>query len=447
VSLPADRMRERADVFHPERRLGLDSLLMIAAKGAVGLLNLTVLVLIARRLGPSAQGIVAVGLAAALILVQLGSLGLVTANPAWTARSPNGVSQIIVNSAWWAAALGLACAAVALGIWVLVPSAVPGLTGGQALLIALSVPFALGSLLLQAILLGEGRAIAMNVADVALSVITVGLVWAVLHTDHAGPSAALAAALSQYPVGVALYVALLRRHRPFPSRPDLGLAGPMLRYGLRIYAATIVAYLVVRADLLLVNAFLGSRQAGLYSTSVTFAQGLYLVPMAIGLNLFVRVARGSRAELTGAVFGTLVVPYGLVCVAVGLAANVLVPDIFGHAYTGSVLLLRWLLPGTFALGLLTILSYHFAGIGYPTMSIVLWVAGLVANLVLNIVLIPAYGTVMASVTSSLCYLAILLGQIWVFVNTGGALRHLRLRFPLTLTNLRGIVGVPVRPKS
>ncbi len=398
---------------------------MIVAKGAVGLLNLGVLVLIARRLGPSGQGVVAVGLALALILLQLGSLGLVTANPAWVARSPRAVSQIVVNSAWWSAGLGMASAVVALGIWVLVPSAVPGLTGGQALLVAVSVPFALGSLLLQAVLLGEGRVIAMNVADVSLSAITFGLVWGVLHTDHAGSSAALATALSQYPLGVVLYVVLLWRHRPFPRRPDFGLARPMLRYGLRVYMATVIGYLVVRADLLLVNAFLGSRQAGLYSTSVTVAQGFYLVPMAIGLNLFVRVARGSRGELTGAVFGTLVVPYGLLCLAVGVAAQVLVPGIFGHAYMGSVPLLRWLLPGTFALGLLTILSYHFAGIGYPTKSILIWGAGLIANLGLNIVLIPAYGTVMASVTSSLCYVAILLGQIWVFTNTGGALRQLK----------------------
>jgi O-antigen/teichoic acid export membrane protein len=446
VSVPSERMREQAGELRPARRLGLDSLVMIVAKGAVGLLNLGVLILIARRLGPSSQGVVSVGLALALILLQLGSLGLVTANPAWAARSSSVVSQIIVNSAWWAAGLGMVSAVIALGVWILAPSAVPGLTGGQALLVASSVPFALGSLLLQAVLLGERRVIAMNAADVSLSAITITLVWGVLHSAHANSSAALAAALSQYPLGVALYVALLWRHRPFPFWPDLGLAGHMLRFGLRVYLATVMAYFVVRADLLLVNAFLGSRQAGLYSTSVTVAQSLYLVPMAIGLNLFVRIIRGSRAELTGAVFGSLILPYGLLCLIVGLAANVLVPALFGHAYVESVFLLRWLLPGTFALGLLTILSYHFAGIGYPTASIVVWAFGLAANLGLNVILIPAYGTVMASITSSLCYGAILIGQIWVFTSTGGMLRYLRPRLPLTLANLRGIVGVPVRSK-
>jgi O-antigen/teichoic acid export membrane protein len=445
VSVPSD-MRDGNEEAHRGRGLRFDSLLMVAAKGAGGALNLVLLVLIARRLGPSAQGVVAVGLALSLILLQLTSLGLVTANPAWVARSSGPISQLIVNSAWWAAGLGLLSAAIAVGMWLLVPGAVSGLTGDEVLLVAVSVPFALASLLLEAVLLGEGRVVIMNAADIALSAIAVVLVWTVLHTGHASPSAALAAALSQYPIGVALYAALLWRHRPFPFLPDLGLAGPMVRFGIRVYLATVIGYFVVRADLLLVNGFRGSRQAGLYSAAITVAQGLYLLPMAIGMNLFVRVARGSRADFTGAVFGSLLVPYGLLCLGVGIAAHLLLVTLFGHAYVGSVLLLRWLLPGTFALGLLAILSYHYAGVGYPTASILVWLAGLLANIALNVVLIPAFGTVMASVTSSACYLAILACQIFVFIRTGGSLRQLRPRAPFAPANLRGMLAVAVKSK-
>jgi O-antigen/teichoic acid export membrane protein len=168
--------------------------------------------------------------------------------------------------------------------------------------------------------------------------------------------------------------------------------------------------------------------------------------MAIGLNLFVRVARGSRADFTGAVFGSLLVPYGLLCLLVGLGAHVVLLALFGHAYVGSVLLLRWLLPGTYALGLLAILSYYYAGIGYPTASILVWLGGLVANIALNVVLIPAFGTVVASVTSSGCYLGILAGQMFVFVRTGGTMCQLRPRAPIALTNLRGMLVLPAKWK-
>jgi O-antigen/teichoic acid export membrane protein len=446
VSVPSEETGDGSEDSSRGRGLRFDSVLMIVAKGAGGALNLILLVLIARRLGPSAQGVVSVGLALALILLQLTSFGLVTANPAWAARSAGALSQLIVNSAWWAVGLGLLSAAIALGVWLLVPSAVRGLTGDDVLLVAVSLPFALASLLLEAVLLGEGRVAVMNAADVSLSAIAVALVWTVLHTGHATPSAALAAALSQYPLGVALYLVLLRRHRPFPILPDLGLAGPMLRYGIRVYVATVIAYLVVRADLLLVNGFQGTRQAGLYSAAISVAQGLYLIPMAIGLNLFVRVARGSRADFTGAVFGSLLVPYGLLCLLAGVGAHVLLSALFGHAYVGSVLLLRWLLPGTFALGLLAILSYHYAGIGYPTASILVWLGGLVANIALNVVLIPAFGTVVASVTSSACYMAILGGQIFVFTRTGGTLRQLRPRAPFALADLPGVMGRQIKLK-
>jgi O-antigen/teichoic acid export membrane protein len=447
VSLSPDRTQESNERPRLGRGLRFDSLLMIAAKGIGSALNLLLLILIARRLGPSAQGLVSVGLALALILLQVTSLGLVTANPAWVARHSGVVSQLIVNSAWWAASLGLLAAAIACGTWLLVPSAVAGLTGGDVLIVAVSLPFALASLLLEAVLLGEGRVAVMNAADVSLSAIAVVLVWIFLHTGHATPTAALAAALSQYPLGAALYAVLLWRHRPFSMRPDLGLSRSMLRYGLRVYLATVIGYLVVRADLLLVNGFQGSRQAGLYSAAVTIAQGLYLIPMAIGVNLFVRVARGSRADFTGAVLGSLIVPYGLLCLAVGLGAHALLIALFGHAYAGSVLLLRWLLPGTFALGLLAILSYHYAGIGYPSSSILVWFAGLVANIALNVILIPTFGTVMASVTSSVCYLAILGGQIFVFTHTGGKLGQLRPRSPFSWTNRRGTPALSAKPES
>ena len=155
VSVSSGETGDGGEASSRGRGLRFDSLLMIVAKGSGGALNLVLLVLIARRLGPSVQGVVSVGLALALILLQLTSLGLVTANPAWVARSIGTTSQLIVNSAWWAAGLGLLAAAIALGTWLLVPSTIQGLTGDDVLLVAVSLPFALASLLLEAVLLGE----------------------------------------------------------------------------------------------------------------------------------------------------------------------------------------------------------------------------------------------------------------------------------------------------
>lgn len=419
----------------PTGRLAFDSLIMLAARVLLGILSLAVLVIIARRLGPAVQGHVAVGLAMALILLQFGSLGLVIANPAWAARSTTGVSQLVVNSVWWATSLGLVLALAAVAFRAVAPHAVPGLTWAETVLVAANAPFMLASVLLQSVLLGQGRTVAMNLADVAASLMTVAIVSAVVWLGSAGPAMALAAALSRYPIGTAIYLLLLREES-LVGRPDLGLAGKMLRYSVRVYFATVAGYLLIVLDLLIVDSYLGSRQAGLYSTAVTIAQGVFLVPMSIGANLLVRVARGSRPASTGAVVGAMIVPYAVLCLGLGLSAEPLIVGIFGDAYTGSVPLLRWLLPGTFALGLAAILSYHFSGVGYPTIAIAVWFAALLLNLALNIALIPRNGTVVAPITSSVCYALVLIGLIWVFTHTGGRLRDLRPRLPPGAAGLR-----------
>src|SRR5262249_21642166 len=96
-------------------------------------------------------------------------------------------------------------------------------------------------------------------------------------------------------------------------RPDRALATKMLRYGARIYVATVTALLTIRLDLLFVNAYQGSDQAGLYSVAVALADGMYVLPTVVGLILLPRVAGGASSEVTAAVFRVTGLLFGLLC--------------------------------------------------------------------------------------------------------------------------------------
>ena len=61
--------------------------------------------------------------------------------------------------------------------------------------------------------------------------------------------------------GTLAFTFALRHHRSPLRSPDLELMRSMLRYGGRIYLATLLAYLVGRANLLLVNSYLGGVAA------------------------------------------------------------------------------------------------------------------------------------------------------------------------------------------
>ncbi len=105
---------------------------------------------------------------------------------------------------------------------------------------------------------------------------------------------------------------LLRAHvRPFdPAAPPLGLRRASIRPP--VYVATVLAFLVIRLDVFLVNGYLGNEQAG-STRSLRLRRDMYLLPTVVGLNLFPRVARGAPFEYTASVFRIMAVLYGGLC--------------------------------------------------------------------------------------------------------------------------------------
>jgi O-antigen/teichoic acid export membrane protein len=198
----------------------------------------------------------------------------------------------------------------------------------------------------------------------------------------------------------------------------------MLAYGFRVYVAIFVSFLVIRLDLLLVNAYLGRTEAGLYSVAATLADGMFVLPMVIGLNLFPRVARGDPTEASAEVFRSVAVLYGLFCLATAPVAGIGIRLFFGEQYSGATSLYYWLLPGIFCLGLLTILSHHFAGRGYPVQAMAIWVVGLSLNVALNLVFLPGRGAWVAALTSSITYAVLLALHMWLFVQEAKSYRSL-----------------------
>jgi O-antigen/teichoic acid export membrane protein len=408
----------------PPARLRTDVFLTFGGKVATLLLGLAIAVLVARELGPSGQGLFAVAFSLGLMLVQFGSLGLTTANPYFVARSPETVPRIIGNALWLAGALGIVLAGVGIAIKVITPNVIEGLGWAPLAVTLVGIPGALAAALLQSILLGEGRMVAYNAVDVSQAALTlVALIAGFVLADLGLTGTLVVLAAGRYAAAAAYFV-LLAKRSPVVPRPDLVLVRRMLTYGFRIYVAILVSFLVIRLDLLLVNSFLGRTEAGLYSVAATLADGMFVLPTVIGLNLFTRVARGDPTEASAEVFRSVAVLYGLFCLATVPVAGIAIRAFFGDDYSGATSLYYWLLPGIFSLGMLTILSHHFAGRGYPLQAMAFLIAGLALNVVLNVVFLPGRGAWVASLTSSITYAVLLVLHMWLFAREAGSYRVL-----------------------
>ena len=265
--------------------------------------------------------------------------------------------------------------------------------------------------------------VAYNAVDVAQAALTLaGLVFVLFVLDEGLTGALLVIAVSRY-AGALAYFALLARAGAPTFRPDLSLARTMLRYGLRIYVAALVSLLVIRLDLLLVNAFLGSDEAGLYSVAAALADGMFVLPMVIGLNLLTRVARGDPDQATAEIFRSVSVLYGLVCLATVPVAGFGIRAIFGEGYADAESLYYWLLPGIFCLGMLTILSHHFAGRGFRA-AMGIWFVGLAVNLAINLAFLAAAARGLRR-SSSISYALLLALHMWLFARDAGGFGVLR----------------------
>lgn len=413
---PAQPARLRTDVF-----------VTFGGKAVTLVLGLLTAVVIARQLGPSGQGTFAVAYSLVLLLVQAGSLGITSANPYFAAREHDLLPRIVGNSLWLAGGLGLGLVAVGAAIKVVAPGSLEGLGWTPLVVTLVGIPGALAAYFLQSVMLGGGRMIAYNAVEAGQAAFTLAAVVVGFAAFNFDITAALAAiGIGRYAAALA-YLLLLAR----PMRPQAGfdrkLARQMLAYGSRVYVAIVLSYLIVRFDLLLVNGYLGKHEAGLYSVAATLADGMFVIPMVVSLNLFPRVARGDPTKASAEVFRSIAVLYALVCLATIPLAGPAIRAFFGESFSGATSLYYWLLPGIYAYGMLTILSSHFAGRGFPRRAMAIWIVGMSLNIVLNVVFLPGRGAWVASLTSSVSYCVLLGLHMWLFAQEAGGFGAMRPR--------------------
>jgi O-antigen/teichoic acid export membrane protein len=397
------------------RRFRTEVLMMGSSRAAVMVLGFAQSVIIARALGPSGRGSVAAAITLALILLQAGTVGLTSANPYFVARERSLHTRLVGNSVWLALGLGLLLAVVGGSAKLLAPDVAREVSWVDLAIALGALPGALASLLLQSILLGEGRTPAYNILAVGIAALPVVAVVAVELTTGLNVHAALAVFLVTHYAAAGLCLVALQSDG-LGFRFDWSLVRSMVAYSLRTYVITVIGFLLLRVDILLVNGYFGPSDAGIYAVTVAMADGLYLIPIAVGFNLFSRVSRGTDAGMTQQVLVAMAVVYAVVCAVSVLLAGPVVRTFFGEEFRAAVGLYYWLVPGVYALGLASVLAQHFAGRGSPPLLIPIWGAGLCLDLVVNLLWLDDHGVYIASLASSLSYALVLVLLIWLFVS-------------------------------
>jgi O-antigen/teichoic acid export membrane protein len=368
-------------------------------------------IIVAHWLGAEGVGQLAVINVTITTVVQLGSFGLPSSNTYFIAQDQARFRAAAINSLIFALGAGVILALALSAI----ASARPDWFGFDSPnllhIAAVSIPFQLLTLIGLNIFLAVGKIRQFNLLDLlAQSFVLINAVF--VSSIMRAKLATLVTWNTAASVLVSIVIALVlvtsaKNLTQSKWRADLALLRNMIRYGLKFHVSILAGIIIIRADLLVVNHFRGAAEAGVYSIASQFALLLMLLPGVIATLLFPRVTseQDARGETTCQVtrYTTFIM---LICCLAAVPFSLLLPLIYGEAFSESTALLWILLPGVYLMGLESVLVQHFNALGLPRAIPLYWVVTLILNLVLVFALVPRYGAQGAAIASTISYATI-----------------------------------------
>jgi len=233
-----------------------------------------------------------------------------------------------------------------------------------------------------------------------------GVLWAAGMSGHVALVGALVAA------DVLTFTsALVRlRRRGFfreAQAPSSVLARRIAAYGLRAQVGGIMTLLNLRLDFVLLSVMAGPAVLGVYAIASKFAELVKVPGMALTYVLYPRYSREGGVRAAADVRRLLPragVPLAAAIVPLWALAGWIIPALYGSQFHHAVLPARIILLGLALEGVAGVLTAFLYGIGRPGLNSWAMGAGLVVTVILDLLLIPPFGSTGAAVASASAYL-------------------------------------------
>jgi O-antigen/teichoic acid export membrane protein len=191
------------------------------------------------------------------------------------------------------------------------------------------------------------------------------------------------------------------RRMPLSIRRAKMAARRMMGYGLRSYGIDVMGAVASYIDQLLLVALLAPSELGTYVVAVSLARMLHMISGATSTVLFAKVAAQpldqviTFVSLSSRVTTTVT---ALIALALGLAAPILLPVVYGPDFAPAVYIFPVLLAESVLSGTVRIIGQGLMGAGRPGTITMVQGFGLACVLPLMALLVPPYGLMGAAVS-------------------------------------------------
>jgi O-antigen/teichoic acid export membrane protein len=408
-------------------RILIDSFQTFVTLVATFALGVASAILTAHYLGPEGKGVFTLVFLLPALCASFGNLGLGAANVYFTRRGEAGAGVLIANSAGLALIVGIVASVCVFLFWPWLRATVlPGISPLLAALGLLTLPFALLTDYLLSMLLGSQKVARYNAASLTAKVFSVGAMAVALVVLGAGILGAVIASM----LGTLAAFGLVGRElwrlhggRLRIPRPDLGALKRSLSYGMREHIGNIAMFLSYRVDMFFVAALAGVSAVGIYAIAVMMAEMFFHLPNSVATVLFPHLAGSGRREgASNAARSARMVSF-LVLLGALISIPLAAPAVrvaFSDRFLPAVPAFLALLPGVCALSVSKVLTRYFTGtVGDPLINARAHGLSIAVNLPLNVLLIPAYGIVGASIATSAAYIVHAVAMLVLFRRHSG----------------------------
>jgi O-antigen/teichoic acid export membrane protein len=427
---------------------------------ATALLSLGNVLLVARGLGPSGRGEVALLMTIPLLVSQLANFGIHEANANLGASDPRLRSALATNSVLLAISLGLTAAALVMGVVVVFPSVAAGLSLWLLALALSSMPVLILKRYLSLLAQSDYRFGVTNLAWLSGPATTFTLNGILVLAGVLTVTGAIVVWILGQVLGVCLVGGSVARHFGF-ARPDAALARRTLRFGAKTHLGRSMEIGTYRIDQWFVGAMAGTRELGYYSVAVAWAELLFYLPGVAVLLQRPDLVRAAREE---ARFIAAQMMRRILCLAVVAAgglvllAPLLCTVFFGEEFANSVDDLRVLATAGIGITVMEVLNNTLVAQRHPLLASAGGAATFAVTIVLDVVLIPPLAGVGAAIATTAAYTSGAVVVTVIFCRVLGAsprdllprvadLAWYRRKAGALLSSLASATAAPASPSS
>lgn len=381
--------------------------LTVTSRVALTVFGLMASIISARALGEAGRGDYFFMVTLSATIVQFTNFGLPSAATYYVAQDRK-LAPSIIGNATWISVVAAAGTGVLVAVLAHAAGALQNTPVSFLLLAAFLAAPTLFFTIVANVLTGQERFAHFNLLE-ALSRAVALVAVVVAAVVGAGARGFVGATIAAWAIAsLATGWSALRGSRVH-LRFDRELFGRGFRYSTKAYLITLLAFLVLRANIFLLRRHFGPAELGLYSVAAQISDVLAIVPQSIALVLFPRLVREKenrwaqtrRAALTtGAV---MVVVCGLAAIVGGPVIRLL----YGASYASSANVLRIMLPGVVCLAVANIISQYLGAEGNPRILLAVWGGAAALVVGLSLLLVPDHAGAGAAAALSVTYALVL----------------------------------------